>query len=340
MRHPVPSFIFAWLTIWALSGHYVQGGIVRLSNVSSDNARSFYQEYNLAFAAYWKEKTGQSVVINQSFGDSSAQSQSITSGFDADVVTLDKPVDVDSLYQNGCFVSANWAERLPDKSVPFTSTIVFLVRKSNPKDIRNWDDLIRSDVRVVTPSPKTSDVGRYNYLAAWGYALKKSAGDEKQARLFVARLFGNVPILDAGGEGAETTFATWGIGDALLTYENEAALIQKKFPKDDFEVVLPPVSIVTQNVATWLDHEVEHHNNEAVARAYLDYLYSDEGQELAAQHFFRPGNETILARYSARYKPLQLLTVDDIVGGWPKAQQVHFADGGIFDQIHHRYNFP
>jgi sulfate/thiosulfate-binding protein len=336
MRNPVQKIILAFIAAaWLWSGEVVWAAKIKILNVSSDFAKGFYQDYNAAFAAYWKEKTGQAVVINQTYGDSSEQSQSIIKSVDADVVTLDKSADVDVLYQVGRFLDAKWAARLPNESTPFTSTIVFVVRKGNPRNIRNWDDLIRTNVSIAVSNPKTSDEGRYSYLAAWGYALKQSAGDEKQARNYVSKLYARVPILDAGGDGAAATFATYGIGDVLLTYESQAALIQKQYPREQFEVVLPPVSIAVDNVAAWVDRFVERHQNEAVVRAYLEYLYSDEGQELAAEHFFRPGNEAILTRYSTRYRPLELLTVDEVAGDWQKAQQVHFADGGVFDQIQH-----
>jgi sulfate/thiosulfate transport system substrate-binding protein len=307
---------------------------IRLLNVSYDVTREFYQDYNNAFANYWKAKTGDTVTVSQSHGGSSKQAQSVVNGLEADVVTMNQPLDIDILNTSGGLIPANWSSRLPNKSVPYTSTIVFVVHKGNPKNIRNWDDLVQSNVSVVIPNPKTSGNGRYSYLAAWGYALKKSAGDEKQAREFVGKLFANVPVLDTGGRGATTTFAGRGIGDVLLTFENEAALIQKQFPDDEFLVVLPPVSILTENPVAWVDHNVERHHTEAIARAYLEYLYSDAGQELAAQHFFRPKNQAILARYSTRYKPLDLFTVEEVTGNWQKAQKVHFADGGIFDQIY------
>jgi sulfate/thiosulfate-binding protein len=307
---------------------------IKLLNVSYDVTREFYQDYNKAFANYWKAKTGDTVSVNQSHGGSSKQAQSVLNGLEADVVTMNQPLDIDILNTSGGLISANWSSRLPNKSVPYTSTIVFVIRKGNPKDIRNWDDLAQSNVSVVIPNPKTSGNGRYSYLAAWGYALKKSAGDEKQAREFVGKLFANVPVLDTGGRGATTTFAERGIGDVLLTFENEAALIQKQFPDDEFLVVLPPVSILAENPVAWVDHNVERHHTEAVSRAYLEYLYSDAGQELAAQHYFRPKSQTVLARYADRYKPVDLFTVDEVAGGWQKAQKVHFADGGIFDQIY------
>ena len=308
-------------------------GDAKLLNVSYDVTREFYQDYNVAFAAYWKEKTGGAVTINQSHGGSSKQAQSVVNGLEADVVTMNQPLDIDVLHTGGGLIPANWATRLPNKSAPYTSTIVFVVRKGNPKNIKNWDDLVRPDVSDVIPNPKTSGNGRYSYLGAWGYALKKSAGDEKQAREFVGKLFANVPVLDAGGRGATTTFADHGIGDVLLTFENEAALVQKQFPEDGLLVILPPTSILAENPVVWVDHNVQRHHTEAVARAYLEYLYSDAGQELAAQHFFRPKNQTILARYATRYKPVELFTVDEIAGSWQKAQKTHFADGGVFDQI-------
>ena len=327
---------FVWLlaagTLWAACP--VIASEVKLLNVSYDVTREFFQDYNQAFAAYWKERTGDTVIINQSHGGSSKQAQSVLNGLEADVVTMNQARDIDVLHTGGGLIPANWASRLPNGSVPYISTIVFVVRKGNPKNIKNWDDLIRPDVSVVIPNPKTSGNGRYSYLAAWGYALRKSAGDEKQARAFVGKLFANVPILDTGGRGATTTFADRGIGDVLSTFENEAALVQNEFPDDQLEVVLPSESILTENPVAWVDHNVERHHTEAVARAYLEYLYSDEGQELAAQHFFRPKNQAILARYSTRYKPLEFFTVNEIAGGWAKAQQTHFADGGIFDQIY------
>lgn len=339
MRDLVQKIGLALFAFWAWSDLTASAGAIKILSISSDSTQDFFQDYNPAFSAYWKQKTGQTVVIQQSFGDSGAQAQSVSDSVDADVVTLDKPIDVDSLYKKGRLLDENWAARLPDKSEPFTSTIVFLVHKGNPKNLNDWDDLARPGIFVVAPSPKTSDAGRYSYLAAWGYALKKSGGDEKQARRFVTELYGNAPFLNTDGDEAAGTFANWGAGDVLLTFENEAALIQKQHP-DQFEVVLPSVSIIAENAAAWVDHSVEHHGNETVARAYLEYLYSDAGQELAAQHFFRPGNETIRARYATRYKSSKFLTVSEIAGNWQKAQQVHFAEGGIFDQIYHPDNNP
>jgi len=307
---------------------------IKLLNVSYDVTREFYQDYNAAFATYWKEKTGDVVTVNQSHGGSSKQVRSVLAGLEADVVTMNQALDIDALYSIGGLIPSNWAARLPDKSVPYDSTILFVVRKGNPKHIKNWDDLIRPDVSVIIPNPKTSGNGRYSYLAGWGYALKKSAGVEERARAFVAKLFANVPVLDTGGRGATTTFAERGIGDVLLTFENETALIQKQFPAGQLEVVVPPVSILAENPVVWVDQAVKKHGTETVARAYLEYLYSDAGQELAARHDFRPQNPAIRAKYAGRFQPLDLFTVDEVAGGWSKAQKVHFADGGIFDQIY------
>jgi sulfate transport system substrate-binding protein len=319
---------------------------VKLLNVSYDVTRELYQDYNAAFAAYWKAKTGDTVTINQSHGGSGKQAQAVINGLEADVVTMNQPLDIDILQTAGRLIPANWASRLPNKSVPYTSTILFVVRKGNPKNIKNWDDLVKSNVSVVIPNPKTSGNGRYSYLGAWGYALRKSAGlrrdgadsakagDEQQAREFVGKLFANVPVLDTGGRGATTTFAKNGIGDVLLTFENETALIQKQFPDDQFEIVVPPTSILAENPVVWVDHNVLRHHTEALSRAYLEYLYSDAGQDVAAQHYFRPKNQAIQAKYPDRFKPLELFTVDEVAGNWQKAQKIHFADGGLFDQIY------
>jgi len=309
---------------------------VKILNVSYDVTREFYQDYNAAFATYWKEKTGDSVTVNQSHGGSSKQALSVVNGLEADVVTMNQPLDIDVLYSSARLLPKNWASRLPNHSVPYNSTIVFVVRKGNPKHIANWDDLIQSNVSVVIPNPKTSGNGRYSYLAAWGYALKKSGGDEKAARAFVGKLFANVPVLDTGGRAATTTFADRGIGDVLLTFENEAALVQKQFPDAGLLVVLPSTSILAENPVAWVDRNVERHHTEAVSRAYLEYLYSDAGQELAAKYYFRPKSPAALAKYPDRFKPLDLFTVNEIAGSWAKAQSVHFADGGIFDQIYQK----
>lgn len=305
-----------------------------LLNVSYDVTREFYRDYNAAFVKYWKAKTGETVTVNQSHGGSSKQSRSVIDGLPADVVTMNQALDIDAIHEKAGLIPANWASRLPNDSVPYTSTILFIVRKGNPKGIKDWDDLIKPGVSVVIPNPKTSGNGRYSYLGAWGYALKKSGGDEAAARAFIKKLFGNVPILDTGGRGATTTFAQRGIGDVLLTFENEVALTLRELGEGSLEVVVPSVSILAENPVVWVDSVVKKHGTEKLAVEYLTYLYSDEGQELAAKHHFRPRNAAILARYSDRFKPIQLLTVAGIAGGWQQAQKIHFNDGGLFDQIY------
>ena len=335
-RAPSSRFVRSvWLIVLGFSlAVSTRAAEVKLLNVSYDVTRQFYQDYNAAFGIYWKTKTGDTVTVNQSHGGSSKQASAVVNGLEADVVTMNQPLDIDILQTAGRLIPANWASRLPNNSVPYTSTILFVVRKGNPKNLRSWDDLIRSNVSVVIPNPKTSGNGRYSYLGAWGYALRKSAGDEQQAREFVGKLFANVPVLDTGGRGATTTFAKNGIGDVLLTFENETALIQKQFPEDRFEIIVPPTSVLADNPVVWVDRNVQRHHTEAVARAYLEYLYTEAGQEVAAKHYFRPQNQAILAKYPGRFQPLELFTVEAVAGSWQKAQKVHFADGGLFDQIY------
>ena len=332
------SPVLLMLVLLALLFRNAAAAEVKLLNVSYDVTREFYQEYNPLFAAYWQAKTGDTVTVNQSHGGSSKQARSVTDGLEADVVTMNQPLDVEILHTRGDLIPPDWAARLPNRSVPYTSTILFLVRKGNPRSIKDWDDLVRLGVSVIIPNPKTSGNGRYSYLAAWGYALKKSAGDEARAREFVGKLFRGVPVLDAGGRAATTTFVERGIGDVLLTFENEIALTLKETGGDKFEVIVPSVSIVAENPVVWVDAFVKKHGTEPIARAYLEYLFSDAGQELAARHNFRPQNQTILAKYPERFKPIPLFTVDEIAGGWPQAFKVHFADGGVFDQIYQARN--
>ncbi|MDR3456123.1 MAG: sulfate ABC transporter substrate-binding protein [Verrucomicrobiae bacterium] len=335
MRNWIHNVVGASLAAgWLATAAPSPAADVTILNVSYDVTREFYQDFNPAFAASWKDKTGDRVTVNQSHGGSSKQAQAVVNGLDADVVTMNQPLDVDTLFSAARLIPKNWASRLPNHSVPYNSTIVFVVRKGNPKGIKNWSDLVQSNVSVVIPNPKTSGNGRYSYLAAWGYALKQPGGDEKTAREFVGQLFAHVPVLDTGGRGATLTFANNGIGDVLLTFENEAAQIRNKFADDALEVVVPPVSILAENPVAWVDRNVERHHTEAVARAYLEYLYSDDGQELAAKNYFRPKNQAVLAKYADRFKPVDLFTVSEVAGGWDQAQKVHFADGGIFDQIY------
>lgn len=334
MRNWIRHLVLVALATCVLRLPAASAADVKILNVSYDVSREFYQDINPAFADFWKKQTGQNVIIDQSHGGSTKQAQSVLNGLDADVVTMNQPTDIDALFQKGRLLPVNWASRLPNHSVPFNSTIVFVVRKGNPKNIQGWDDLIRPGVSVVIPNPKTSGNGRYSYLAAWGYALRKNGGSEPSARDFVTRLFTNVPILDTGGRGATLTFAHNGIGDVLLTFENEAALIQTNYTADALEVVVPAQSILADNPVAWVDRNVTRHHTEGVARAYLEFLYSDAGQEIAAKHYLRPKSQAALDKYPGRFKPVDLFTVADIAGSWGQAQQAHFADGGIFDQIY------
>ena len=304
-----------------------------LLNVSYDVTREFYRDFNSAFLSYWKARTGETVTINQSHGGSSKQARAVLDGLDADVITMNQANDIDLLAERGHLVSADWSKRLPYHSAPTTSTTLFLVRKGNPKHIRDWDDLVRPGVSVVIPNPKTSGNGRYSYLAAWGYAVR-NGGSEQQAREFVTRLFRNVPVLDTGSRGATTTFVQRGIGDALLAFENEVILTRNELGDDAFDVVYPSVSIEAENPVSVVDKVVDRHGTRKIATAYLEYLYSPEGQEIAARHFLRPRDAAVLARYESRFGKLQLFTVEDVFGGWKKAQAVHFSDGGLFDQIY------
>ncbi len=306
---------------------------IELLNVSYDPTRELYVDYNAAFAKYWQAKTGDTVTVKQSHGGSGKQARSVIDGLQADVVTLALAADVDALYENAKLLPKDWQKRLPNNSAPYTSTIVFLVRKGNPQNIKDWDDLVKSGVTIVTPNPKTSGGARWNYLAAWGYALKKYGGDDK-AKEFVGKLYKNVPVLDSGARGATTTFVQRGIGDVAISWENEAYLAVKEFGADKFEIVVPSVSILAEPTVSVVDKVVKKKGTEAVAKAYLDYLYSDAGQEIAARNFYRPRNAGILAKYSANFAKLDLFTIDDVFGGWTKAQKTHFADGGIFDEIY------
>jgi sulfate/thiosulfate transport system substrate-binding protein len=306
---------------------------IKLLNVSYDPTRELYQEYNDAFAKYWKAKTGDDVVVSQSHGGSGKQAQSVINGLEADVVTLALAYDIDAISLQGKLLPANWAEKFPDRSTPYTSTIVLLVRKGNPKNIQNWDDLVKPGVTVVVANPKTSGGARWAYLAAYAFALETYNHDDAKARDFIKRLYKNVPVLDSGARGATVTFAQRGIGDVLLAWENEAHLAQKEFGTDKFDIITPPLSILAEPPVAVVTKNAKRHGTTAVAKAYLDYLYSDEGQEIAAKNFYRPRNEAIAAKYAANFTQLKLVTIDQEFGGWTKAQATHFADGGVFDQI-------
>jgi sulfate/thiosulfate transport system substrate-binding protein len=308
------------------------GKEITLLNVSYDPTREFYVEYNDAFAKYWKEKTGDVVTINQSHGGSSKQARSVIDGLEADVVTLALAADVDALHENAGLIPADWQSRLPDNSAPYQSTLAFLVRKGNPKGIKDWPDLIKPGVEVITPNPKTSGVARWNYLAAWGYALKEYDSEGK-AREFVTELFKHVPVLDSGARGATTTFVERGLGDVLINWENELLLV-KKLRGDEFEVVVPSVSILAEPTVSVVDKIVDKRGTREVATEYLKFLYSDTGQEIAARHFFRPSNKDVLAKYANQYPKLELFTITDVFGGWTKATKEHFVDGAAFDQVY------
>jgi sulfate/thiosulfate transport system substrate-binding protein len=308
---------------------------IELLNVSYDPTRELYAEYNPAFARYWKAKTGDDVVIKQSHGGSGAQARSVIDGLDADVVTLALAADIDSLHTHGDYLPADWQSRLPENATPYTSTIVLLVRKGNPKHIRDWDDVIRPDVAVITANPKTSGGARWAYLAAWGYAERKY-GSKAKAREFIAALDRNVPVLDAGARGSTLTFAQKEIGDVLLAWENEAFLAQKEFGPGQFETVVPSSSILAEPPVAVVEKVAARKGTTAVARAYLDYLYSDEGQEIAGRNFYRPRSPAAAARFASVFPKLELFTIDGVFGGWTLAQRTHFADGGIFDQIYQK----
>lgn len=309
------------------------GGKVELLNVSYDPTRELYEEYNKAFAAYWEAETGQQVVIKQSHGGSGKQARSVIDGLEADVVTLALAYDIDAIQEAG-LIQEGWQSRLEYNSSPYTSTIVFLVRNGNPKNIRDWDDLIREDVEVITPNPKTSGGARWNYLAAYGYALKKYGNDEEKAKEFVAQLYKRVSVLDSGARGSTTTFVERGIGDVLIAWENEAFLSLKEFGEDKFEIVVPSVSILAEPPVAVVDAVVDKRGTREVAEAYLKYLYSEEGQRIAAKNFYRPRLESVAQEFKDQFPEIELFTVDDMFGGWKKAQETHFADGGLFDQIY------
>jgi len=305
---------------------------VKLLNVSYDPTRELYQEFNAAFAKHWKEKTGETIMINQSHGGSGKQARSVIDGLDADVVTLALAYDIDMIAASG-LLPKSWQSRLPDNSCPYTSTIVFLVRKGNPKDIKDWDDLAKPGVSVITPNPKTSGGARWNYLAAWGYALRKPGGDEAKARDLVTRIFKNVPILDTGARGSTITFVERGIGDVLIAWENEALLAMRELQAGKFEIVVPSVSILAEPPVAVVDKVAGRHGTKSLAQAYLEYLYTPEGQEIAARHHYRPRLASVAARYADKFPKMNLFTIDEVFGGWEKAQKIHFSDNGIFDQI-------
>jgi sulfate/thiosulfate transport system substrate-binding protein len=311
---------------------------IKLLNVSYDPTRELYAEFNAAFAKAWKEKTGDTVVVQQSHGGSGKQARAVIDGLQADVVTLALAYDIDAIADKAGLIPANWQQRFPRNSAPYTSTIIFLVRKGNPKGIKDWDDLIKPGISVITPNPKTSGGARWNYLAAWGYVLKKTGNDEAKAREFITKLYKNVPVLDSGARGATTTFAQRGIGDVFISWENEAYLAVKEFGADKLEIVNPTLSILAEPPVAVVDQFAKKHGTEAVAKAYLEYLYSDEGQDIAGKNFYRPRSEKAVAKYANVFGQLEFFTIDELFGGWKQAQKTHFDDGGVFDQIYQPQN--
>lgn len=306
-------------------------GAAELLNASYDVTREFYKDFNPAFAAYWKTKTGEDLDIKQSHGGSSKQVRAVVDGLEADIVTMNQANDIDLLADKE-LLAKDWAKRFSDNSAPYTSTVIFVVRKGNPKGIRDWNDLVKPGVSVIIPNPKTSGNGRYTYLGAWSY-VRKNGGDDAKAIDFEQALFRNVPVLDTGGRGATTTFAQRSIGDVLVTFENEAFLTQQEIGADAFEIVYPSVSILAEPPVAVVEKYAAKHKTTKQARAYLHYLYSAEGQQIAARHYLRPRNQDVFKQYAARFKPLKLVGIDEL-GGWKKVQAIHFADGGLFDQIY------
>jgi sulfate/thiosulfate-binding protein len=317
-----------------LAGLAAASQAAELLNVSYDPTRELYQEFNAAFAKHWKAETGEDVTIKQSHGGSGKQARAVIDGLEADVVTLALGGDVDQLATKGNLIPADWQKRLPDNSAPYTSTIVFLVRKGNPKGIKDWNDLAKDGVEVVTPNPKTSGGARWNYLAAWGYALKQPGGSDATAKELVTKIYKNTKVLDSGARGSLTTFTERGIGDVFISWENEAHLATKELGPDKYDIVLPSISILAEPTVTVVDKVVDKKGSRKLAEAYLKYLYSDEGQDIAGKHFYRPRNKTYADKYKDQLLPIELFTIDDVFGGWKKATEVHFKDGGVFDQIY------
>jgi len=326
------NIVFAAVLVVLAAGE-VRAADITLLNVSYDPTRELYKEYNSAFAKYWKAKTGDDVTVNQSHGGSGKQARSVLEGLEADVVTLALGFDVDQLYQKRKLIPENWQSLLPNNSSPYTSTIVFLVRKGNPLKIKDWDDIVKPGVSIVTPNPKTSGGARWNYLGAWAYALKANNNDEAAAKAFVGKLYKNAAVLDTGARGSTTTFIEREIGDVLITWENEAYLALKEFGSDKFEIVTPSLSVLAEPPVAVVEDVTRKHGTNEVATEYLKYLYSKEGQEIIGKNFYRPSDPEIAAKYIKNFKPLALVKIDSF-GGWIAAQKKHFADDGVFDQIY------
>ena len=334
LKHVIAISLSA--AILALPARASHAAAIELLNVSYDPTRELYQEFNAAFAKQWEAKTGNKVTIKQSHGGSGKQARTVIDGLTADVVTLALAYDIDEIAARAKLLPADWQKRLPHNSSPYTSTIVFLVRKGNPKRIKDWDDVARPGISVVTPNPKTSGGARWNYLAAWGYALKNYGNDDAKAREFVAKIYKNVPVLDSGARGSTTTFVERGIGDVLLAWENEAFLAAKELGSEKVDIVVPSISILAEPPVTIVDKFADKHGTRKVAQAYLDYLYSEEGQDIAGRNFYRPTDAKVAAKYTTQFPKVNLFRIDEVFGGWQKAQQTHFADGGMFDQIYQK----
>jgi sulfate/thiosulfate transport system substrate-binding protein len=328
-----PAFLATGLLV-GLAWDATAAETVTLLNVSYDPTRELYQDVNAVFAKHWTEKTGQTLDIQQSHGGSGKQARSVIDGLEADVVTLALAYDVDAIAERSGLLPKDWQTRLPNNSSPYTSTIVFLVRAGNPKGVKDWDDLIRPGIGVITPNPKTSGGARWNYLAAWGYALRKNGGDQGKAKEFVAALFKNVPVLDSGARGSTVTFVEREIGDVLIAWENEAFLSAKELGQGRFDIVAPSVSILAEPPVAVVDKNVRKHGTSDVAKAYLEFLYTEEGQEIAAKHYYRPRLEAVAQKHASAFPKIELFTIDEVFGGWKQAQETHFADGGVFDQIY------
>ena len=345
--------VWLWSAVLVvLMGTGAQAQTVELLNVSYDPTRELYREFNAAFARHWREKTGQRVVIRQSHGGSGSQARAVIDGLQADVVTLALAADIDAIAEHAGLLPANWQERLPNNSAPYTSTLALLVRKGNPKNIRSWEDLIRPDVQVITPNPKTSGVARWNYLAIWGYVLRRELGEDyvqklkdpafadevaaaqAKAREFVTKVYRNVPVLDRAARAATNTFVQRRIGDVLINWENEILLSQNELDAAGVEVVIPEISILAETVVALVDKNVDRKGTREAAQAYLEYLYSPEGQDIAAKNYYRPSDPGVFAEYEQQYPKIELFTIEDVFGGWGEANAVHFVDGGEFDRIY------
>jgi sulfate/thiosulfate-binding protein len=318
----------------SLAGLSAAAYAAELLNVSYDPTRELYQDFNAAFIKHWKAEGGEDVTIKQSHGGSGKQARAVIDGLDADVVTLALAGDVDQLATKSDLIPKDWAKRLPDNSAPYTSTIVFLVRKGNPKGIKDWSDLAKDGIEVVTPNPKTSGGARWNYLAAWGYALKQDGGNDEKAKDLVTKIYKNTKVLDSGARGSTTTFIERGIGDVLIAWENEAYLSVKEIGPDKFDIITPSVSILAEPSVSIVDKNVDKKGTRKVAEAYLKYLYSPEGQDIAGKHYYRPRDAAAAEKYKTQFSPVKLFTIDEVFGGWTKATEVHFKDGGTFDQIY------